>query len=102
MSELGKNRHSVACSYKSFRDRKSTRLNSSHRCISYAVFCLKKKNSTISRLHRRPYPRSASTPCITTRAPPNWHHKEGYHGDQDSHGRDPSHWHGEACCACAL
>src|SRR5437879_11282953 len=23
------------------RDRKSTRLNSSHRCISYAVFCLK-------------------------------------------------------------
>src|SRR5437762_9804305 len=26
-----------------FVDRKSTRLNSSHRCISYAVFCLKKK-----------------------------------------------------------
>src|SRR3970282_1526360 len=26
-------------------DRKSTRLNSSHRCISYAVFCLKKKMS---------------------------------------------------------
>src|ERR1017187_6520039 len=25
-------------------DRKSTRLNSSHRCISYAVFCLKKKS----------------------------------------------------------
>ena len=24
-------------------DRKSTRLNSSHRCISYAVFCFKKK-----------------------------------------------------------
>src|SRR5437763_12508912 len=24
------------------QDRKSTRLNSSHRCISYAVFCLKK------------------------------------------------------------
>src|SRR5256885_5740606 len=30
-----------------FRDRKSTRLNSSHLVISYAVFCLKKKkNST--------------------------------------------------------
>src|SRR5436189_2406749 len=30
-------------------DRKSTRLNSSHRCISYAVFCLnKKKNKNIS------------------------------------------------------
>src|SRR5207248_5522434 len=27
-------------------DRKSTRLNSSHRTISYAVFCLKKKKST--------------------------------------------------------
>src|SRR5207248_11797806 len=27
----------------SCRDRKSTRLNSSHRTISYAVFCLKKK-----------------------------------------------------------
>src|SRR5437762_13976957 len=25
------------------RNRKSTRRNSSHRCISYAVFCLKKK-----------------------------------------------------------
>src|SRR5437762_8225943 len=28
---------------KAREDRKSTRLNSSHRCISYAVFCLKKK-----------------------------------------------------------
>src|SRR5438309_6771607 len=27
-------------------DRKSTRLNSSHSSISYAVFCLKKKNNT--------------------------------------------------------
>src|SRR5207248_10939718 len=27
------------------QDRKSTRLNSSHRTISYAVFCLKKKNT---------------------------------------------------------
>src|SRR5436189_1033549 len=27
-------------------DRKSTRLNSSHRCISYAVFCLKKKKKS--------------------------------------------------------
>src|SRR5436189_1499860 len=26
-------------------DRMSTRLNSSHRCISYAVFCLKKKKA---------------------------------------------------------
>src|SRR5207248_11304283 len=28
------------------RDRKSTRLNSSHRTISYAVFCLKKKKQS--------------------------------------------------------
>src|SRR5256885_4655472 len=28
-----------------FRDRKSTRLNSSHLVISYAVFCLKKKKT---------------------------------------------------------
>src|SRR5258708_26714215 len=28
------------------RDRKSTRLNSSHQIISYAVFCLKKKKNT--------------------------------------------------------
>src|SRR5256885_12785941 len=30
------------------RDRKSTRLNSSHLVISYAVFCLKKKNNQIT------------------------------------------------------
>src|SRR5437879_9731978 len=30
-------------------DRKSTRLNSSHRCISYAVFCLKKKKKEKSK-----------------------------------------------------
>src|SRR5437879_8400490 len=29
------------------QDRKSTRLNSSHRCISYAVFCLKKKKERL-------------------------------------------------------
>src|SRR5258708_18945742 len=29
-----------------FEDRKSTRLNSSHQIISYAVFCLKKKKKT--------------------------------------------------------
>src|SRR5437762_1907555 len=32
-------------------DRKSTRLNSSHRCISYAVFCLKKKNNKRTHTH---------------------------------------------------
>src|SRR5437762_7834512 len=33
------------CRREAAADRKSTRLNSSHRCISYAVFCLKKKKN---------------------------------------------------------
>ena len=33
-------------------DRKSTRLNSSHRCISYAVFCLKKKRKQMGRAEK--------------------------------------------------
>src|SRR5690349_23192152 len=43
---------------KSGPDRKSTRLNSSHVEISYAVFCLKKKIN----LHRRHPPRTILTP----------------------------------------
>src|SRR6266480_5226156 len=35
------------------RDRKSTRLNSSHMSISYAVFCLKKKKLGIDHVHHR-------------------------------------------------
>src|SRR5436305_8618681 len=42
-------------------DRKSTRLNSSHVRISYAVFCLKKKNKTIPRTP----PPSAACPYRT-------------------------------------
>src|SRR5438045_5208286 len=37
---------SLSISTSQTRDRKSTRLNSSHLGISYAVFCLKKKNNT--------------------------------------------------------
>src|SRR2546430_4855131 len=36
------------------QDRKSTRLNSSHSQISYAVFCLKKKKQTTSQDRRPP------------------------------------------------
>src|SRR5437762_4007207 len=36
-------RRAVPADERVIEDRKSTRLNSSHRCISYAVFCLKKK-----------------------------------------------------------
>src|SRR2546426_9386698 len=38
LAEIGSNSQGMAS-----RDRKSTRLNSSHLVISYAVFCLKKK-----------------------------------------------------------
>src|SRR2546430_9877768 len=38
-------------------DRKSTRLNSSHSQISYAVFCLKKKNTTPAHDHLHSYAR---------------------------------------------
>src|SRR5437762_5912343 len=34
-------------------DRKSTRLNSSHRCISYAVFCLKKKKKKKKKIKKK-------------------------------------------------
>src|SRR5687768_18272067 len=36
-----------------YQDRKSTRLNSSHGYISYAVFCLKKKKKTKRDRHRK-------------------------------------------------
>src|SRR2546421_2548344 len=45
-------------------DRKSTRLNSSHDQISYAVFCLKKKNSTSTKKPVRDFscPSTSSIP----------------------------------------
>src|SRR5437868_8878191 len=55
------------------RDRKSTRLNSSHVSISYAVFCLKKKTFTNASslletwiLARRPSPTDPSPPEAAT------------------------------------
>src|SRR5258707_2417351 len=39
--------HALVSNATHLRDRKSTRLNSSHANISYAVFCLKKKNERI-------------------------------------------------------
>src|ERR1017187_879932 len=47
-------------------DRKSTRLNSSHRCISYAVFCLKIQ---IRRLATSRPPRNASGTLGSTHQP---------------------------------
>src|SRR5207248_7430239 len=49
-SRDARNRHAGGAHHRQLaaarqRDRKSTRLNSSHRTISYAVFCLKKKKT---------------------------------------------------------
>src|SRR3982751_2256077 len=66
------------------QDRKSTRLNSSHDQISYAVFCLKKKQrpnivwglscaplTRTCRLHDPPYQQHAQPPCfLMIRRPP--------------------------------
>src|SRR5258708_28473321 len=45
-------------------DRKSTRLNSSHQIISYAVFCLKKKKNTTR----------YRAPATATMSALHWHH----------------------------
>src|SRR5256885_13275994 len=58
----------AACGHR--RDRKSTRLNSSHLVISYAVFCLKKKkNNNIHLLYvdTSTLSNRAATPLICTR-----------------------------------
>src|SRR5437763_7274763 len=55
--------HVVSADEQELPDRKSTRLNSSHRCISYAVFCLKKKNIQDARRRlKRRMALPASTP----------------------------------------
>src|SRR5258708_30690448 len=48
------------------QDRKSTRLNSSHQIISYAVFCLKKKKT-------QPLPKKSQTSatCLLDEQPPD-------------------------------
>src|SRR2546426_6966501 len=61
VSHLGEER-SVGPS-KVERDRKSTRLNSSHLVISYAVFCLKKKKKANHETHP---PRAHRAPFLAT------------------------------------
>src|SRR5256885_5586850 len=48
-------------------DRKSTRLNSSHLVISYAVFCLKKKKNS---MHTTKLLQCSCKPCLTRMHPP--------------------------------
>src|SRR3954449_9448749 len=50
-------------------DRKSTRLNSSHTLISYAVFCLKQQHSAARPAHPRPLGRDAAPPRLRD----GWH-----------------------------
>src|SRR5437899_4947751 len=59
-------RMKAACGGRSTQtlDRKSTRLNSSHLGISYAVFCLKKKKTTRRRHHARPANNSMGSPDV--------------------------------------
>src|SRR5205814_7106623 len=62
--DRGRDRHGVL-------DRKSTRLNSSHLGISYAVFCLKKKNSRPTSLPWEAPFRTPPPPCISYAPPPS-------------------------------
>src|SRR5947209_12527393 len=50
-------------------DRKSTRLNSSHANISYAVFCLKKKKKTVKSGHRQFRRRKGEETIASTKSP---------------------------------
>src|SRR5258708_14162355 len=52
-TDTGFHRLSRASSIRASADRKSTRLNSSHQIISYAVFCLKKKTEALPVTHCR-------------------------------------------------
>src|SRR5436190_6033371 len=57
-------------------DRKSTRLNSSHTVISYAVFCLKKKKkkAVVDYTNLPTCPRRRSVPTPSSHdLPPAWH-----------------------------
>src|SRR5256886_12398227 len=47
-NENKRREESLTLFFSCFRDRKSTRLNSSHSQISYAVFCLKKKKKKLN------------------------------------------------------
>src|SRR5258708_30312306 len=50
------------------RDRKSTRLNSSHQIISYAVFCLKKKKEKADEKQKDGQPGEHSTVAVRSTA----------------------------------
>src|SRR5262245_26545442 len=94
------------------RDRKSTRLNSSHLGISYAVFCLKKKknkiNSDIEKDSAPPaLPRPRSPHCDTVTTPDPTPPITDYHASSQDHQErsiDPHVWSIAASpyCTCAV
>src|SRR2546427_4737598 len=61
------------------RDRKSTRLNSSHSQISYAVFCLKKKKTTNKRSHTHLRTQNATRPHPPHATPDEQVHSDNLH-----------------------
>src|SRR5437899_6471146 len=61
---------STRAHHRNSQDRKSTRLNSSHLGISYAVFCLKKKKKKIYRVSgRTTYPASTQANIQSATSP---------------------------------
>src|SRR5438034_5883713 len=62
--QLAEGRPRLGCSH--LRDRKSTRLNSSHTVSSYAVFCLKKKTHATAAARALP---TRASPSSKRRAP---------------------------------
>src|SRR2546429_7084498 len=66
--EKGGYAKAAAALHKSQSDRKSTRLNSSHGYISYAVFCLKKKKRIDAAVLIFPYMRTADTGGVVVMA----------------------------------
>src|SRR2546430_13618779 len=66
-------RHRVGERSEQFEDRKSTRLNSSHSQISYAVFCLKKKKNEETR-HSSAVPSQETTTITDACTETRWSH----------------------------
>src|SRR5256885_9240019 len=75
----------------SAKDRKSTRLNSSHLVISYAVFCLKKKKNTTSYADRlRPIPMTRNNTTQQRASNVTW--RFSLHSSLPDHGQSSLDW----------
>src|SRR5256884_3219236 len=70
LTKLLKGTDNMAFGLGAVADRKSTRLNSSHGYISYAVFCLKKKKNTTNIGSSRKNMRTRSTRVVSRRSTP--------------------------------